>query len=122
VRRAKTNTPLQALALLNDVTYMEAARKFAERMLTEGGKTPETQLAYGFRLATSRTPTARELAVLRASLQKHEERFRQSPAAAEQFLNQGESPRDKSLDVVDLAAHTAVASVLLNMDEAISKD
>src|SRR6185312_5920985 len=58
VKRARTNTPLQALALLNDVTYMEAARKFAERMLTEGGKTPDARLAFAFRLATSRAPTA----------------------------------------------------------------
>jgi hypothetical protein len=122
VKRAKTNTPLQALALLNDVTYMEAARRFAERMLTEGGNSVDSQIAFAFRLATSRAPTAKELAVLRGSLQKYTERFRQSPASAEQFLSQGEAPRDKSLDVVDLAARTAMASVLLNMDEAISKD
>lgn len=122
VKRAKTNTPLQSLALLNDVTYMEAARKFAERMLTEGGGLPDARLTYGFRLATSRQPTEAELATLRTSLQRYTERFRQSPASAEQFVGQGESPRNRSLDVVDLAAHTAVASVLINMDESISKD
>jgi hypothetical protein len=122
VKRAKTNTPLQALALLNDVTYMEAARKFAERMLTDGGSSADSQLTFAFRLATSREPTASELTVLQKSLQKYTNRFRQSPAAAEQYLTQGEAPRNKSLDVVDLAARTAVASVLLNMDEAISKD
>jgi hypothetical protein len=122
VKRAKTNTPLQALALLNDVTYMEAARKLAERMMTEGGTSPDEQLTFAFRLATSRVPTAGELAMLRASLQKYLDRFRPSPAAAEQFVNQGEAPRNKSLDVVEVAARTAVASVLLNMDEAISKD
>ena len=58
VKRARTNTPLQALALLNDVTYMEAARKFAERMLTEGGSSADSQLTFAFRLATSRAPTA----------------------------------------------------------------
>lgn len=122
VKRAKTNTPLQALALLNDVTYMEAARKFAERMLTEGGSSPDSRLTFAFRLATSRAPTTAELATLRRSLQKYTERFRQSPGAAEQFVGQGEAPRNKSLDVVELAAHTAVASVLINMDESISKD
>ena len=122
VKRAKTNTPLQALALLNDVTYMEASRKFAERMLTEGGSSPDSRLTFGFRMATSRAPTSAELATLRSSLQKYTERFRQSPGAAEQFIGQGEAPRNKSLDVVDLAAHTAVASVLINMDESISKD
>ncbi|HEX3599364.1 MAG TPA: DUF1553 domain-containing protein, partial [Lacipirellulaceae bacterium] len=122
VKRARTNTPLQALALMNDVTYMEAARKLAERMLTEGGTSADTQLTFAFRLATSRAPTANELSMLRTSLQKYEDRFRGSPATAEQFVSHGESPRNKSLDVVDLAAHTAVASVLLNMDETISKD
>jgi hypothetical protein len=122
VKRARTNTPLQALALLNDVTYTEAARKFGERMLTEGGGSADSQLAFAFRLATSRTPTPGELAVLRASLQKYTDRFRQSPAAAEQFVSHGEAARNKSLDVVNLAAHTAVASIILNMDEAISKD
>jgi mono/diheme cytochrome c family protein len=122
VKRARTNTPLQALALLNDVTYMEAARKLAERMLTEGGSSTDSQLTFAFRLSTGRVPDAGELAVLRASLKKYADRFRQSPAAAEQFVSQGEAARNKSLDVVNLAAHTAVASIVLNMDEAISKD
>jgi len=122
VKRARTNTPLQALALLNDITYAEAARKLAERMLTEGGSSPESQLTFAFRLATSRTPTTAELRILRSSLQKYLERFRQSPASAELLVSHGESPRNKSLDACDLAAHTAVASILLNMDEAISKD
>lgn len=122
VKRARTNTPLQALALLNDVTYMEAARKLAERMLTEVGSSADSKLTFAFRLATSRAPDTGDLAVLRASLQKYTDRFRQSPTAAEQFVSHGEAARNKSLDVVDLAAHTAVASIILNMDEAISKD
>jgi hypothetical protein len=122
VKRAATNTPLQALALLNDVTYVEAARKFAERMLTEGGSSPDSRLSFAFRLATGRAPTRAELGTLRASLEKHTDRFRQSSAAAEQFVSHGESPRDKSLDVVELAAHTAIASLLLNMDETLSKN
>jgi hypothetical protein len=122
VKRATTNTPLQALALLNDVTYVEAARKFAERMLKEGGDSEEGRLAFAFRLATSRAPTADELARLKASLAKYAARYRESPTAAEEMLSHGESPRDKSLDTTELAAHTALASVLLNMDEAVSKN
>jgi hypothetical protein len=122
VKRARTNTPLQALALLNDVTYMEAARKFAERIMIEGGSSPESQITFAFRLATNRAPTSSELSTLHTSLQKYLARFRQSAVAAEQFVSQGEAPRNKSLDVVDLAAHTALASILLNMDESISKD
>ncbi|HEY3394137.1 MAG TPA: PSD1 and planctomycete cytochrome C domain-containing protein, partial [Lacipirellulaceae bacterium] len=122
VKRATTNTPLQALALLNDVTYVEAARKFAERMMIEGGNTAEERMTFAFRSATGRLPTPAELATLLESLARHTARFRQSPAAAEQFVSHGESPRDSSLDVMELAAHTAVASVLLNMDETVSKN
>jgi hypothetical protein len=122
VKRARTNTPLQALAMLNDVTYMEASRKFAERMLAEGGKSDDAQLGFAFRVATGRAATADELALLRASLKKYQARFQQSPAAAEEYVSHGEATRNKSLDVVDLAAHTAVASIILNMDETISKD
>ncbi len=122
VRRASTDTPLQALALMNDVTYLEAARKFAERMLTEGGTTADSQIKFAFRLATGRSPTADEMRVLRTSLERYTTRFRQNSAAAAEFVNHGEAPRNKSLDVVDLAAHTAVASVLLNMDETVSKN
>ncbi len=122
VRRASTDTPLQALALLNDVTYLEAARKFAERMLTEGGTTEESRMTFAFRLATGRAPMSDEVRVLRASLEKYTARFQQSPAEADKFINQGEAARSKSLNAVDLAAHMAVASVLLNMDECISKN
>jgi hypothetical protein len=122
VKRATTNTPLQALALLNDVTYVEAARKFAERMITEGGDTADARLTFAFRLATGRKPLPAELSALGASLEKYVARFRNSPAAAEELLSHGESPRDKSLDVVELAAHTAIASVLLNLDETVSKN
>jgi hypothetical protein len=122
VKRATTDTPLQSLALLNDVTYVEAARKFAERMLTEGGSSAEARLTFAFRLATGRSPAAAELDSLRKSLDKYEARFRQSPAAAEEFVTHGEAARNKSLDAADLAAHTAIASVLLNLDETLSKN
>ncbi len=122
VKRGSTNTPLQALAMLNDVTYVEAARKLAERMLREGGDTPDAQLAFAFRLATGRTPTAAEIGTLHKSLDKYVSKFRQTPASAEELVTHGESPRDQSLDVVELAARTAVASVLLNLDEAVSKN
>jgi hypothetical protein len=120
VKRAYTDTPLQALALLNDVTYAEAARKFAERMLHEGGDSAEARLTFGFRLATGRTPAPEELKRLHSSLDKYQARFRHEPKSAEELVSHGESPRDKSLDVTDLAAHTAIASVLLNLDETVS--
>ena len=121
-KRAVTDTPLQALALLNDVIYVEAARKFAERMLLDGGSSADERLTFGFRLATGRAPSSAELSTLRVSLEKYTNRFRQSATAAEEFISHGESARDDSLDAVELAAHTAVASVLLNMDETVSKN
>jgi hypothetical protein len=122
VKRTTTNTPLQALALLNDVTYVEAARKFAERMLTEGGTTADARLTFAYRLATGRRPTAVELQSLGSSLQKYLGRYRNSPEAALELVSHGESPRNESLDVAELAAHTAIASVLLNLDETLSKN
>jgi hypothetical protein len=122
VKRATTNTPLQALALLNDVVYIEAARKFAERMMKEGGTTADARLTFAFRLATGRRPTERELGLLRRSLERKIAGFRQSPAAADALLSHGEARRDMSLDAGELAAHTAIASVLLNMDESVSKN
>jgi hypothetical protein len=120
VKRACTDTPLQALALLNDVTYAEAARKFAERMLHEGGNSPQARLTFAFRLATGRTPAPEELKRLLSSLHKYQDHFGQAPKAAEELVSHGESPRDKSLDARELAAHTAIASVLLNLDETVS--
>src|SRR5262249_6055681 len=120
-RRAVTNTPLQALVLLNDPTYVEAARKLAERMLGEGGKTPESRLVFGFRSATARVPSAREQGVLLEVRQQALARFRADRDAARKLLAVGESPRDATLDEVELAAWTAVASVILNLDETITR-
>jgi uncharacterized protein DUF1553/uncharacterized protein DUF1549/concanavalin A-like lectin/glucanase superfamily protein/cytochrome c len=122
VRINRTNTPLQALNLMNDVTYLEASRKLAERAIMEGGATPETRVDYAFRLATSRPPKARENEVLLGTLRKFEERYRIQPDAAVQFISQGKSARDEKLNVVDLAAYTAVASLILNLDETITKE
>lgn len=122
VKRARTNTPLQSLALLNDVVYVEAARKLAERMIVEGGATAGDRLTFAFRLCTGRPPTQKELEVLRAGLEKHLARFREKPSAAVKLVSEGESPRAAGIDPVELAAHAVMASVLLNLDEAVSKN
>jgi hypothetical protein len=122
VRRTSTDTPLQALALMNDVTYVEASRKFAERILTEGGTTDESRITFAFRVATGRPPTNVELHVLRAGLEKYIARFRASPSAAKQFVSHGEAAQNTTFDVIDLAAHAALASVILNLDETVSKN
>ncbi len=122
VRLTRTNTPLQALNLMNDVTYVESARKMAERMMHEGGATPDERIAYGFKLATSRTPDAGEAAVLRDSFDHYLARYQADRGAAEKLLAEGESPRDQSLDPVEQAGYAAVASLILNLDETITKE
>jgi hypothetical protein len=120
-RRATTNTPLQALILLNDPTYVEAARKFAERVLLEGGKTAETRLAFAFRCAVSRTPSPDEERIALGIYQNSLKRFQADKEAAKKLLAVGDSPRDKTLDETELAAWTTVTSTILNLDETISK-
>lgn len=122
VRELRTNTPLQSLNLMNDVTYLEASRRMAERMMREGGSTPAGRIAYGFELATSRAPVARESATLAASFAYHRDRFQSDRAAALKYLQQGEAPRDEKLDRSELAAYTAVASMLLNLDATLTKN
>jgi len=121
VRRARTNTPLQALVLMNDPTYVEASRKLAERILTEGGQTVEQRIAFAFRLATARQPRDRELEVLKTVLQRQQEVFRSQAEAAVKLLGVGEAPRDDKLDAAELAAWTMVASTILNLDETLTK-
>jgi hypothetical protein len=122
VRRARTNTPLQALVLLNDPTYVEAARKLAERLMAEGGTDPDGRIVLAFRLATARPPRPAEHAVLRALFDAQWSAFRADPARALSLLQVGESPRDARLDVPELAAWTMVASTILNLDETVTKN
>ena len=120
MKRAHTNTPLQALALMNEVTYVEASRKFAERIIANGVTLGE-RIAWAFRAATARQPEPTELALLTAGYERRLARFRAQPKAAEQLLGQGESPSDGALGQAELAAMTTVANVLLNLDELINK-
>lgn len=122
VKRSRTNTPLQALTLLNEITYVEAARKLAERMLTEGGATPESRLRFAFRQVTSRTPTDEELALLVGGLNDDLARFRQDANAAKQLIVLGESKAGVSFDPAELAAYTLTANVLLNLDEVVTRE
>ncbi len=119
-RRARTNTPLQALGLLNDVTYVEAARRLAERALKDAGASDRERLATLFRRVLGRRPTEREAVVLGHGLERRLAIYRADPDSASKLIDQGESPRDRSLDPARLAAFTATASVILNLDEAIT--
>jgi mono/diheme cytochrome c family protein len=121
LRRSRSNTPLQALNLLNDPTYVEASRWLGQRMLQEGGATPQSQLTHGFRLLLSRSPQPAELATLSAALERHRQNFRSDPEAAKQLLGVGESKTNSQSDPAELAAFSLIASTLLNLDETISK-
>jgi hypothetical protein len=121
VRRQMSSTPLQALALLNDEMYVETSRKLAERMIHEGGSTPAQRFAWALRVATSRTATHAEVQILERGFQQRFEKYRADPASADKLLTAGESPRDKSIDPVELAAYTTAASVILNLDEVITR-
>jgi hypothetical protein len=122
IRRATTNTPLQALVLLNDPTYIESARKLAERLMKKAGPAPAERLTYAFRLAVSRPPGDGERQILLGLFEDSLKRFRRDAAAADKLLAVGESPRDPRLDVAELAAWTALASIVLNLDETITKN
>jgi len=121
-RRERSNTPLQALLLMNDVQHFEAARAFAQRMLKEGGRHAEERLAYGFRLATARPPTKAELAVLNDTLFTQWAKYQGRTDAAKKAITFGESKPDASLDAGELAAYAMVANLILNLDEVVTRN
>ena len=119
----RTNTPLQALLLLNDETFVEHSRGLGTRMLLEGGDSDARKLRKGFLLALGRQPSPEELKVLLGELSFQRGYFRGETAAAREFLSVGESkPEMSAYDVVELAALTSVARVLLNLDETLTKE
>ena len=121
VRRERTNTPLAALALMNDVQFFEAARHFSERIIKAGGDAKESRSAFAFEQSTGRPPNERELAVLLKQYAAHLATFTADKEAAAKLLEAGDSPRDEALDVSEHAAWTMVANLVLNLDEAITK-
>jgi hypothetical protein len=121
VRESRTNTPLQALDLMNDVTYLEAARVLAEHMLTEGGTKPAERIAFAFHRAIARGPSAAESRTLLDSFQYYRDAYQTDPEAARRLVSQGEYPRNEKLNVSELAAYTTVASLILNLDELLTK-
>jgi len=116
VRRARTNTPLQALTLLNDPVYVEAAQGLARRML-QGGKTPAERTRFGFRLCLIRSPTERELQRLVQLYNEAHAEYAKSPVRARALA--GTVPQ--GVDAAEMAAWTLVANVLLNLDETLMR-
>lgn len=122
LRVTRTNTPLQALILLNDVTFMEASRVFAERVLREGGKTAQERVTYAFRLATSRAPRPNELQILLRNLKRSQAFYSTHKEEATKLLQVGEKKPEPALDPVEVASFASVMSLILNLDEVISKE
>jgi len=119
VREGRTNTPLQALNLMNDVTFVEAARVLAQRTLSLPATDRTRQI---FRLILSRTPEDGELTKLNEALAYYKDYYASRTKDAETYLAQGDTPVDKRVAPAELAAYTAVASLVLNLDEAVTKE
>ncbi len=121
VTRENTNTPMQALVLMNDTEFVEASKVLAERMQKEGGDTLDDQIAYGFRLSISRHPREEEKAIFRKIFQQQQNRFNEDPKEANELLSVGKKQIDSGLNKVKMAALTMVANTMLNHDEAYMK-
>jgi hypothetical protein len=119
VRETRTNTPLQALNLMNDVLFVEASRKLAEDVLASKSKDPTEDI---FRRVLGREPSQVERNATEKALGRFEEFYRANPSQAAEFLKQGDSPVSKTVDPVQLAAYAGVASLVLNLDEAVTKE
>jgi len=119
--RPRTSTPLQSLVVMNDPVYVEAARTLAARVLNEAGPTLREQVEHAFRLALARPPSRHEIEILEKTYREQFANFSRDPKAAGDLLAVGESPRPKEIDVVQLAAMTGVANVLLNLNETITR-
>ncbi|MCB9936800.1 MAG: PSD1 domain-containing protein [Planctomycetaceae bacterium] len=121
VDRPRSNTPLQALALLNDPTYVEAARSLASRALRDGGASEQSRLDYAFRQVLGRSPSSEEQSVLIPLYEKHFREYTAEQEAANQLLKVGALPKPDNLDSSELAAWTSVARVILNLHETITR-
>ena len=118
VRRIITSTPLQALVLLNDPQYLEAARVVAGRMIREGGDTLEKQLNYGFRLLTGRKPNKEELELIKSLYLEELENYQENPGKAREYLSIGEHTANMQVTSAQLAAMAVTAHAVMNTDEA----
>jgi hypothetical protein len=122
VREVRTNTPMQALNLMNDVVYVEAARKLAERMITEGGRDTEMRARRGYELVLGRPPKPEERDALLRAIARFDTYYRMHQDDAELLVAHGASRPDGKIKAAELAAWTGIASLILNTDEAITKE
>ena len=122
VQRSRTNTPLQALALMNDVTFVEAARVIAQRLLSKPDLSMDERITQAFHVITARNPEPAELTILQRRFEANRQTFQNSPESAQQLTHVGEFPVDDQLDPCELAAMTTVVSLMLNLDEVVTNE
>lgn len=122
VSRPRSNTPQQALVLLNDPTYVEAARAFAERILADGGADDSSKLNWAFQRALSRNLNPNEANVLLDVLAKHMEHYKNNPQSADEYLSVGRRAVSENVNKSELAAWTSVARIILNLHETITRN
>ena len=120
--RPRSNTPLQALVLLNDPTYVEAAKMFAARIVRDGGRTEAERLRYAYHRALQRNPTAAEAVLLEGLYRRHFAEYQADPKAAAALLTVGDAKPPAGMNPAELAAWTSVARVVLNLHETITRD
>jgi hypothetical protein len=120
-RRQRTSTPLQALVLLNDPQFVEAARILGERTLKEGGQTPSEHVRFAFRLLATREPTTAEWQLLLTFYDSQRGHFEKHPAEAEKLLKIGERKPDPALRPAEVAAAAVLAQAILNLDAVVWK-
>jgi hypothetical protein len=116
-----SNTPMQALVLLNDPIFVEASRVYAQRILREGGESLDSRARFAFRTAVSRDPTAEEMKILRELYHNRRARYSADRKEAEKAIQVGEAPVDRELDPVELATWTTIARTILNLHETITR-
>jgi len=122
VKRQSTNTPLQALVLLNDPQFLTASRALAQRMLKEGGSNLNERIEYAFRWATSRKPDEKELEILADLFQIEKKEFMEHPDRAEAFMNDNEVGTLEGVHQEELAAYGVIASTIINLSESLQKN
>lgn len=120
-RRERTNTPLQALMMLNEVQFVECARNLGQRVIAEGGSDDRQRINWAFETLTSRIPSERETTELVGLLDDARAAFQRDPEGAKRLIRIGQSTPAAAIDPVELAAWTAVASTLINLDEVVTK-
>src|SRR5262249_38935348 len=121
-RRERSNTPLQALQLMNDVQHFEAARALAERVIRDSGPTPEERIDRVYRMVLARHPAAEETAIVKETLEKHLAHYSQDVEAAKKAITNGESKPRGGIPEPELAAWTMVTNLILNLDETVNRN